>query len=87
MRSVGELSCCGMLELSECWKVICFGRNSVEVVDDFGSSIGLEPINGETNVVYTSPSRLSIFFSYACECVSFTFVGTESGWEEDVGLA
>ena len=86
MRSVGELSCCGVLELSVCWKMICFDRNSVEVIDDFGGSGGLEPVNGETNVVDTSPGRLSVFLNNACECVSFTYVGTESRWEEDVGL-
>ena len=75
-----------MLELSVCWKVICFGRSSVEVIDDLGSSIGLEPVNGKTNIVYTSPSRLSVFLGCACECVSFTLVGGKSRWEKDVGL-
>ena len=62
VRSVGELSCCGVLEVSVCWKMVCFVRDSVEVIDDFGGSGGLEPVGGKTHIVDASLGRLPVVF-------------------------
>ena len=86
MRSVGELSRCGMLEVSVCRKMVRFVRDSVEVIDDFGGSGGLEPVGGKTHIVDASLGRLPVFFNNASKSVSFACVGTEGKWEEDVGL-
>ena len=54
MWRVGLLSGSGVLEMDVGGKVVCFGSNGVEVVDDVGSGGRNLPISGKTNVVNAS---------------------------------
>ena len=69
-------------------KMVCLGRNGVEVINDVGSGGSLEPVGGKTNVVDASVGGLPVFFNnYACEKVSFTCVRKKGSREEDVSFA
>ena len=57
-------------------EMVCFVRGSVEVIDDFGGSGGLEPVGGKTHIVNTSLGRLPVFFNNAGKNMSFTCVGS-----------
>ena len=74
----------GILERSISRKVVCFGGNSVEVVDYFGSSGGTQPVYRKANIVNASLGRLAVMCSDATESVPFTTVGLEGRWKEDV---
>jgi hypothetical protein len=76
----------GILERGISRKVVCFGGNSVEVVDYLGSSGGTQPVYRKAYIVNASLGRLAVVFGDAGECVPVSTVRLEGRWKEDVSF-
>ena len=77
----------GEFEMHIGGKMVCLGRNGVEVINDVGSGGRLKPVGGKTNVVNASVGGLPVCFGNACEGVSFTCVRKKNSRKEDVSFA
>ena len=84
---VNNLCSSGEHHLSVSWKVVGFGYDCVEVVDDFGSGCCGQPVNREAYVVYASFGGFARSIGNSNESVPFSCTRRKRGREENFGIS